>query len=248
MSNHAPATLPPPRVNLVIPTLRRYDLLRNAVASACAGILPPTHITIIDNGAHLPPHIEQHIHRAAEGAELAIVRPGHNLGVAASWNLALHQLDDWIIISNDDVTFYHATIAALVNAAQADPDGLFFFPGSGGYKNAWSLYLQRKRSLAVVGYYDEQISPNYGFYEDNDYSYRLQLAGHRHIPVAGCAYSHVDSATVKSMTTHEMQEHWTRFNAAKQRYIAKWGGEPGHERHRTPFNGARPDYRPSIYG
>jgi GT2 family glycosyltransferase len=199
----------------------------------------------------MPPHIRAGLDAAVarcDGASLEVVAPGHNLGVAASWNLGLAQADDWTIISNDDVTFYRDTIKQLVDAAEAQPDELFLFPGTGGYKNAWSLFLQRAKMQATVGCYDEWISPGYGFYEDNDMAYRLKLAGYRHIPVPHCGYAHVDSATVKSMARHEQADHWDRFAVAKQRYIAKWGGEPGRERYTIAFNGTPPaGYRLSAF-
>jgi GT2 family glycosyltransferase len=239
-------------ITLTIPTLRRYDLLRTAVASASQGSLIPTRYHIIDNGGMLPDAVAEDILRIAQqtNATLVLERPGRNLGVAASWNKAMHDLpagEDFIIVSNDDVTFYRDTIRLLVEASQADREGLFFFPGSGGYKNAWSLYLQRVRSLIDVGWYDETISPSYGFFEDNDYSYRLSLAGYRHIPVAHCAYGHVDSATVKSYTTPEREAHAQRFALSRARYTEKWGGDPGSETYRVPFHGARPDHRTSGY-
>lgn len=239
-------------ITLTIPTLRRYDLLRDAVESASQGRVIPTHYHIIDNGGRMPESIQASLLRVAQqtGATIAIDRPGRNLGVAASWNVAFAALPataPFLIVSNDDVTFYRDTIAHLIAAADAQPEGLFFFPGSGGYKNAWSLFLERRQSWETLGWYDEQISPNYGFFEDNDRSHRLSLIGRPHIPVAHCAYGHVDSATVKTMVGAELDDHWRRFRAAEQRYIEKWGGAPGAERFVLPFDGQRPDYRESIY-
>lgn len=237
---------------LLIPTLRRYDLLREAVRSASAGTRPPHRYHIIDNGGALPDEVAHDLLAIAQqtGAELAIRRPGRNLGVAASWNQGFAQLppaEPWLIVANDDVTFARTTIALLEEAAQADPQGLFFFPGANGLKNAWSLFLQRTRALEEIGWYDEQVSPGYGFFEDNDYSYRLQLRGYRHIPVARCGYGHVDSATVKAMSQPEQEVHWRRYRLAEQNYAAKWGGAPGAERYTLPYNGERP-HRDSSYG
>ena len=238
-------------ITLVIPTLRRYDLLDRCVSSACTGSCPPTHIHVIDNGATLPAHIRNSLehHAALAGAQLLLSRPGRNLGVAASWNQGLHQAPgDWLIVSNDDVVFYHATIERLVVAAEAKPDALFWFPGAAGYKNAWSCFLQRAASLTEIGPYDEWISPGYGYFEDNDYSYRLQLAGHMHQPVRGCGYGHVESATIKALPADGMADHWRRFRLAENRYAQKWGGAPGAERYTIPFNGTPPDdYQRSRY-
>ena len=237
-------------ITLIIPTLTRYDLLDRCVTSACEGSAPPSYVFIIDNGDRMPRHTLDSIVRTAEraGATVKVAQPGYNLGVAASWNLGLHAHDDWCIVSNDDVTFYHETIEKLIDAAERQPDQLFFFPGSNGYKNAWSCYLQRKASIDIVGYYDEWISPNAGYWEDNDYAYRLRLAGYRHIPVPNCAFGHVDSGTLKSYGPEQRAAHWSSFEVNKQRYARKWGGTPGRETYTIPFNGDVPaDYRRSAY-
>lgn len=226
-------------ITLGIPTLRRYDLLKKAVESAFTGSVVPSTLCIIDNGGKMPESTWKSIQKTLAnhpGVEFDFIVPGKNLGVAASWNQILLQYDDWVIVSNDDVEFYPQTIERLVHAAEQDTDGLFFFPGAGGYKNAWSLYLQKKQSLEAIGLYDEDISPGYGFFEDNDMSRRLELAGYRHIPIPKCGYGHFDSATVKSMSPQEQQEHWRRFGIAKQNYIKKWGGIPGQETYAVPFN------------
>jgi GT2 family glycosyltransferase len=235
------------RIAMGIPTLRRYDLLRTAIISALSGTTVPEHVVVIDNGGVIPERIASELSVVGGRANISvqIVQPGRNIGVAASWNLIadLTPWADYLVIANDDTTCYPGTIASLVAAADAQPDMPFFFPASGGYKNAWSFYLQRRDSWESIGPYDEYISPFYGFFEDNDMSYRLQLAGKRHVPVERSAYGHVDSATVKSMSESELRIHWERFAIARQHFINKWGGEPGHERFTIPFNGARPDYQ-----
>lgn len=226
-----------------IPTLRRYDLLLGAVRSALTGSTIPRYLLVIDNGGRLPAHIQEQLAVVADtnGVGLSIHTPGRNLGVAASWNIVADNagLARYILLANDDTVCYPGTIASLVEAAFLQPEELFFFPASGGYKNAWSFFLQRAESWASIGPYDESISPGYGFFEDNDMSYRLQLVGRRHVPVPRCGYGHTDSATVKSMSQSELAIHWQRFGLAKANYIAKWGGEPGRERYRIPYNGER---------
>jgi GT2 family glycosyltransferase len=227
---------------LGIPTLRRYDLLRTAVTSALAGSVIPQHVIIVDNGGSLPSSVRKTIMNATDhaGVLLDIATPGRNLGVAASWNMIAdyaRQVEaEHVIITNDDVTCYQRTIARLVDAARDHPDDLFFFPASGGYKNAWSFYLERLASWDLLGPYDEAFYPAY--YEDNDRSYRLQLAGKRHVPVAGCGYGHVESATLKAFSEAERVRQREEFAVNRAYYIRKWGGDPGHEQFAVPYNGA----------
>lgn len=235
---------------LLIPTLRRYDLLREAVRSAAEGTHQPTRYHIIDNGGRIPDEVAYDILLIAQqtGAKLHLDRMPYNLGVAASWNRGFAMLpasEPWIIIANDDVTFARSTIAKLIDAARADEQGVFFFPGANGYKNAWSLFLEKRKAWETIGWYDEHFMPAY--HEDNDRSRRLHLAGYRHIPVPGCGYGHVDSATIKAFSKPEMDVHWQRFGQTRAYYVEKWGGEPGQETYTVPFDGTRPDHRNSGY-
>lgn len=208
-------------VTLCIPTLCRYDLLEQAIESACAGTLPPSRVVVIDNGGNWPGMAGVEVHQF-----------GRNLGVAGSWNWFLKNCEDHIVISNDDVRFDPNTIEELVRAAEAQPDQFFFCP-RGGAGQAWSLFLQRKESLEVVGEYDEGFWPAYA--EDNDYTYRMKQHGQRENH-ADCTYSHHGSATIRSLPAEELAKHHERFQRNMARYVAKWGGEPGRERYAKPFN------------
>ena len=82
--------------------------------------------------------------------------------------------------------------------------------------------------------FDEQFSPAY--FEDNDYHRRLQLAGFGDkifsVPVP---YLHIGSGTLRNV--EHVNAGWNaKFQACREYYIQKWGGPPGEETYKTPFN------------
>ncbi len=86
-----------------------------------------------------------------------------------------------------------------------------------------------------VGLFDEWISPNYGYFEDNDYHRRMKLLGFDIRPIESAGVIHVGSSTLKNFSPYEEKIHHERFRAARDRYIQKWGGLPGEEKFLTPF-------------
>jgi len=151
--------------------------------------------------------------------------PSYNWGCAKAWNWFMAQNDDLVMICNDDVTFNSRTIASCVEAYAEDPYR-FIAPCAGA--NIFSCFMLPKMVYSAVGPFDEQFWPAY--FEDNDYSHRVTLA---QIPFCftGVGYGHIGSATLASYTTAEQGEHQRQFAANQQRYIDKWKGMPGYERH-----------------
>ena len=219
-------------MNVCFPTLNRYDLLNESIASLQRGILKPTDIFVIDNGGKLFPgdfleftdefdirHHYVNFHR--------------NLGCAASWNWFARNTSEVRIISNDDIAFQPDSLRKLVYSCDplsiTSPENII---GS----NSFSCFTLPDYLYNAVGEFDEAISPNYCYYEDVDQSRRLRLAGFKLRGVAGCNVDHLGSSTLKSYTAEELQDHHERFQVAAQNYAAKWGGNPGEERFKTPYN------------
>lgn len=204
-------------MKLGVPTLCRYDLLERLLDSVERGTVRAHEYIIVDNGPdpgvaksiRLPPNTR-------------VIRPGRNLGVAASWNVLLECAGDApIVISNDDVTLGPTAFAELQEASQRHP--LVTAPD-------WQLFTQAPECVARAGWYDEGFYPAY--YEDSDYDYRLRLCGvERH--VINVDHVHVRSATI------EVARHISSERSALY-YRAKWGGPPGEEQYTEPFGGAPP--------
>jgi GT2 family glycosyltransferase len=216
-------------VTLGFLVLNRYDLLENAIKSAEAGLLKPDKYLIIDNGGGF----RMNDFYTALGDRLDLISPPYNLGVAGGWNEIIKNSEDIRIIANDDVKFFDDTIKLLVENFS---ENKVTYPGGIPSANSFSCYLIPTAVVSRIGYFDEAISPHYGYFEDNDYHRRMQFAG---IPLEGipdCRLAHEVSSTMKVYTETEIKKHHDRFRRAERNYITKWGGKPGYEKYVIPKN------------
>lgn len=206
-------------VNVCIPTLNSTDTFWKCVESIKKSPVE-CKIYVIDNGGNLE-----------DCQDLIIHRPLYNLGVAASWNYFIEHTSSPRIITNDDIIFDSFAIERIL---EYDDGENLIFPENLG--NAFSCFYLPQRTIETVGRFDETISPNYAYFEDNDYHYRMQLLGYRIKPALAAFVEHIGSSTLKNFSFAEIESHHRKFRAARQRYIAKWGGEPGKERFTSPYN------------
>lgn len=200
-------------MRLGVPTLCCYEALDRLIASAERGSEKPDGYVIIDNGGGYEPK--------AQNVEL--IRPGRNLGVAASWNMLLRS-GETMVISNDDIEFEQDTFARFVEAIAKSC--LALSPAG------WDLFAQTSEAVARIGWYDEQFWPAY--YEDLDYARRASLAGIEPI-VVDAPYKHDRSLTLRTSS-----EAWViRRGSVRshEHFIRKWGGSPGEETYTVPFGG-----------
>lgn len=204
-------------VSLCIPVLNRYDCLRNLLLSVRRSTIIPNRISIIDNGNNA-----LYLRTATEDTydsqqtSLDIFTPNEQMGVAESWNWFLRNIPDPRIITNDDIEFAPETIEKMLNASYG-----FVAAAEAGY----SCFLLRDEIVAKVGYFDENISPHYGYYEDEDYATRvLQLRIPYVLVPSGLV--HRGSQTLAAYSHDEVLDHHRKFAIAERNYINKWGGMP----------------------
>jgi len=209
-------------LTLGVPTLRRYDLLELLITTAKEGERKPDEYVVVDNGGSLG-------QRWWLG-DVKVVTPGKNLGVAGGWNEIMRQsTGDHVLIVGDDVRLHKDTLVEMERVALG---GAGFVRS--GHAPAFSCFLLARWLFEKVGPFDERFWPAY--FEDNDYHRRMKLLGYD-FATAPVSYDHVGSATIKSFSEAEMSTHHARFEANKQKYIAKWGGPPHAEVFTVPFNG-----------
>lgn len=203
-------------LNVCVPVLRRYDMLANLLLSLGDSTLRPDAIYIIDNGRN-PLKLDEAL-RKSPIKEIFVEVPEANLGVAASWNFFLQNVSEERVIVNDDVTFGPDSLRLLV-ASKAD---LVWAKGEG-----FSCYVMRDSCVEKVGFFDETISPGYGYYEDDDYLQRLDGRGTKPaLAVAEdvqCGLGHSRSSTLAAATAFETMDHHRRFKIAQHNYMTKWG-------------------------
>ena len=164
---------------LVVPTLTRHDLLVRMLETVDADV---EHLVVIDNsglGVDLPD---------GPWRSMTLLPMPANLGVAASWNLAVkmaHRLP-WLMIASDDVTFPEGALDKF--AEQSGEDRLVV---SETWPH-WCAFTIGMRVVSDVGLFDEGYYPAY--YEDTDYERRMGRAGLK--AVHGPAVGHENSSTL----------------------------------------------------
>lgn len=211
-----------PDISICIPTLRRYYLLELLLNSLLESTVKPDYIYIVDNGGKYNLDIPE--------LNIIVYRPNENLGVAASWNWFIDNAPEIRIIVNDDILFHPDAIQNLIrdynNSVISFPDSL---PG-------YSCFVLPDEVVWKVGYFDESISPNYAYFEDNDYSRRVMLSGCGTKIIPNVGVEHKGSSTKKSLNRNELKLHNRKYSEASMRYAKKWGGLPGKEKFRIPYN------------
>lgn len=201
-------------INICVPVLRRYDLLRRLLESLQSSIVPITKVWIVDNGRD-----SARLGKALldAPAETLVHTPLEPMGVATSWNWFLRNVPEERIITNDDIIFAPKSVELIVGTP-----GDLVWAGFG-----FSCYLIRDSCVAKLGYFDEDISPGYAYYEDEDYLQRLDGKGTREPSAraenvdAGLLHTH--SATLQAASHAEIMEHHRRFLIAQGNYAKKWG-------------------------
>lgn len=212
-------------INICIPTLNRYDKLSLLLDSLEKGSLMPNNVYILDNGGNLTVDRKYNF-------EVHVFKYGINLGVAGSWNWFIDNIPELRLICNDDLIFREHSLKTFVENSHPEiissPEGMA--------SNAYSCFIFPNKTLELIGRFDDSISPNYAYFEDNDYAYRLKLKGLSLYIVGNVDISHDHSSTLKAFSETQRSEHHRKFNKARDNYKRKWGGLPGHEKFITPYN------------
>lgn len=200
-------------ITVCIPVIRRYDLLRDLLVSLQRSTVPYK-VAIVNNGRDTA-----RLRAAVDGVMtremLGVLTPDKPLGVAESWNWFMMHVTEERVIANDDVTFAPNSLMKIVSS-KAD---LVWASG-------FSCFLIRDACIEKLGFFDEEISPGYGYYEDDDYLQRLDGRGIcEPLAVAenvDAGVAHLNSGTLKASTHAELLEHHRKFKVAQENYMRKW--------------------------
>lgn len=200
---------------LGVPVLNRPDLLYAMLNSTNVEI---ERVVIVDNGDVVPEITNKNVR---------IIQPGHNLGVAASWNLIIKStpVSPWWLFSNSDIEFAGDDLSRIAEYMNGG--------GEAAVLGTYSVLAVSALTMEKVGWFDENFAPAY--FEDNDFDYRCRLAG---VEVAAlpCSYVHHISSTIRSSPSYKTQNDLGTFPANGLYYMDKWGGLPTDEKFTTPFN------------
>ena len=205
-------------VALGIPTINRNDLLQEAL-EVYKETWYGRHVFIVDNG-------NQAIQTKSSNQRVMIMPK--NLGVSASWNLLAKTIRNkgysHVALLNDDIIWNRTAdeIEEFIKNHEAD-----FYQGLG----TWCCFVVPIATLEKVGLFD--VGYINGFFEDNDYAYRMKLAG---MKVIADAFFNPEVFRNSSTIAKDPSLN-VNFEANKQRFISKWGGMPMQESFNIPFNG-----------
>lgn len=207
---------------ILIPTINRKDLLERAL-KVYAELYPDIRIVVLDNGHQL---INRFLH-----PKLNLYNELVNLGVAGSWNrlirIAVNYGYENMVILNDDIVL-QTSVEELSDIINCGTDTTFHVCRP--FYN-WSVFIIRKKIVEKVGFFDTKFEKC--FFEDNDYLYRMKLAG---IDISYEDLLNPDNEYYVNSGSTQVNPLLGDYISNRNYYIEKWGGEPGQEQYQTPFN------------
>ena len=166
----------------------------------------------------------------------------HNLGCAGSWNVGVDEAlrigADWLWIISAGVRFGKAGGTDFLECLQMyglqDVLGL-----EAGNDLGWHCIAFPRRVLERVGRFDPRFHP--AFFEDNDLSYRIQLAygiDSRSPDFRGPLWPKVEIQARLPEVAHGIIRSGVTvdFVALEKLYIAKWGNKSPGETFTHPYN------------
>lgn len=179
-----------------------------------------TSLVVVDNGPGLGADVAGRVWRYH--------RTGENLGVPASWNMGVDAVLECdashLVIVSEAIIFGPDGGASWLDELEQHPLGML------SHAPGFHLIALGRPVLERVGRFDESFFP--GYYEDNDYLRRMELAGFGRPPrsTAMCFRDRGTAHTLKSGLVE------VEFGPLTEHYLRKWGGPPGHELFSTPFD------------
>lgn len=220
---------------LAIPILNRGDLLVRLFNSIDH---PVAKFVIINNGTN--PTVRRAIDIILkQRANVEVVSPGHNLGVAASWNKVMkdYPAPYWFIASND-IQFKPGDLQKMVETYYLAENPMVVCGNHG-----MAFFIVTRKCFNVIGTFDENFIP--GYVEDVDYLRRLSLSGYGLTDTPGITAIHGEPGTTTGSSTIGSNPDYNKMNGVTfpmnlEYYRKKWGGFPAEEKFARPFN--IPDY------
>jgi len=220
------------KLNIVIPTINRKDLLMEALIPINEQQEYFEKLFIIDNGKQDIENSIRNLNMVVNN-KVDIHVSEKNLGVGPSWNLGISKYrdSDFILFLNDDVVIGKNQLQTIhENILNKIP----FWLLTGNC--LWSMFTLSKECweffLSKDGYvFDPNFYPAY--FEDNDFHYRVVLEK----PELHKGANEMNPVVFRnSMTIKKDPKINSGFGKNSQYFQRKWGGSPGHEKFKTPFN------------
>ena len=201
-----------------------YPLKRYVIVDNSMGKYPAVRGTIEQIKQDKPEHID----------EVVILQNNLNVGFSGSVNQIVRQNTDcpyWCVFSVD----WHPRPGELAKLAErlTKPFTQFLCDET---MSGYSAMVFKPQLIQKVGLMDENFFPAY--FEDNDHRYRMELTG-LSWDYFQMAFDHKVSSTLHSNEQFKSRNNVTYHNNGMY-YLEKWGGFPGNERYKHPFNSKSP--------
>jgi GT2 family glycosyltransferase len=211
---------------LICPCISRFDLLEGMLRSIDH---PVDRIVIIDNSC-----ADYRVPSDLESLPISYIRPVLNIGYPGGLNAGILQTPDapWWMFCNADIIFAPGDLEQIKNAMNEATEARFVYGPP-----AYAMAALNREAVKRVGMFDAYtFYPAY--FDDDDWDWRRSLAGVERVTL-GLRSRHGDSSggslTIRSDERYRKANDRT-FMMNKAKYLAKWGGEPGREVFRTPWN------------
>jgi GT2 family glycosyltransferase len=238
---------------IICPVLNSLDYTKQFLRSLPQNI--NFKLIIINNGSS--DGTSAFLNQYSKKNEINIIENCANFGVSYAWNQGIkYAIEKWsskyFFIPNNDIILYSHTIQRLIEALHQENvvmstafninngEGLptkidkidNLFEEKITEEPDFSCFMISKECVEKIGYFDENFWPAY--FEDNDYHYRIKLAGFKAIKTTRSVYFHFGSQTIKNDEKTRVISN--RNYLKNQKYFEKkWGGLPGKETYKTPF-------------
>ena len=186
--------------------------------------------------------------------KITVMNSDERMGCQKSWNYGFAYRTDlykYKFVINNDVLIHRNCIAKLVERMErgdvimatamdirqeTTPQAFFDVapkdevPESEGLN--FSAYMVRNDFVDKIGEADEAFAPAY--FEDNDLHWRIRVSGEKAVVFPAAMFYHFGSRTQNSVPGGLV--NGIMFNKNRSYFIMKWGGMPGKERFRNPFD------------
>ena len=218
------------KTTLLIVTFNRFDLLERLLFSVQIQTKVPDQVVIVDNSNGRL----QKKRLLDFGFPKLDVIVSNNMGLASAWNLAFDLGLEKCIVTNDDTMILPHGIEAMIDLMNSYQKHPIFSAENHNFK-FWAIHPIQAEKL--IGRFDDAFYPAY--YEDVDYWRRMQLEGlDFKIPETKILKNALSRSVVRNKASGKtfISQMQRCIDSNDYRYKQKWGGGPGNEIYKKPFN------------
>jgi len=220
---------------LICPIIGDFDLVERMLDSID---VPVGRLVIVDNSLTG--------WESRSGRTIEYIRPITGLGYPGGINAGISQTPEapWWAWCNADLVFGRGDLATITRIMDESRGPRHVTGSHRGLRNAYGA--MNAACVDAAGLFDDwAFYPIY--FDDDDYQYRCELAGVDWVRYDG----RIDHAGSRTLADPAMAAANGRtFPVNADAYIAKWGGRPGSETFRTPWDTGLPVWvtRPDTTG